>query len=149
LLLQRQSPTSDTAATRPGPQEGGNTQMVFRMKRPLPFVILSLAAVAAVAALAQDTAMFRGNTALTGYTPENIDTPLALDWKFTSVYFVHNPSSPAVADGMVFFASGNRVYAIDAQTGALRWKYPQDLPLTTTVHTSPVVWNNTVYVAAG
>ena len=123
--------------------------MSFRVKRPLPLAILGLAGLAAAASVAQDTAMFRGNTSLTGYSPENIETPLALEWKFTSVYFGHNPSSPAVADGTVYFASGNRVYAIDVQTGAQKWQYPQDQPLTTSIHASPVVWNNTVYVAAG
>ncbi len=123
--------------------------MIFRVKRPLPLAILGLAGLAAAASVAQDTAMFRGNTSLSGYTPENIETPMALEWKFTSVYFGHNPSSPAVADGTVFFASGNRVFAIDTQTGAQKWQYPQDQPLMTAIHTSPVVWNNTVYIAAG
>src|SRR5688500_16350804 len=126
--------------------------MNFRVKRPLPLAMLSLAGLAGLAAaasVAQDTAMFRGNTSLTGYTPENIETPLALEWKFTSVYFGHNPSSPAVADGTVYFASGNRVFAVDALTGAQKWQYPQDQALTTSIHASPVVWNNTVYIAAG
>src|SRR5687767_440861 len=105
--------------------------MKFRVKRPLPLAILGLAGLAAAASVAQDTSMFRGNTSLSGYSPENIETPLALEWKFTSVYFGHNPSSPAIADGTVYFASGNRVYAVDALTGALRWMYPQDQPLTT------------------
>ena len=123
--------------------------MKYRVNRPLPLAVLGLATLAGVASIAQDTAMFRGNTSLTGYTAENLPTPLALEWKYTSVYFGHNPSSPAVADGSVFFASGNRVFAVDALTGALRWRYPQDQPLNTTIHTAPAVWNNTVYVAAG
>jgi outer membrane protein assembly factor BamB len=52
-------------------------------------------------------------------------------------------SSPAVANGKVFFGSGDKnVYALDAQTGVLQWKFTtQDV-----VHSSPAVANNTVYI---
>jgi outer membrane protein assembly factor BamB len=54
-------------------------------------------------------------------------------------------SSPAVADGKVFFGSGDgSVYAADAQTGVLQWKFrTQDV-----VHASPAVVGNTVYVGS-
>lgn len=52
-------------------------------------------------------------------------------------------SSPAVADGKVFFGSGDgNVYAVDAATGILQWKFPtKDV-----VHASPAVVNHVVYV---
>jgi eukaryotic-like serine/threonine-protein kinase len=54
-------------------------------------------------------------------------------------------SSPAVANGKVFFGSGDgNVYAVDAQTGLLQWKFPtKDV-----VHASPAVANNTVYIGS-
>ena len=54
-------------------------------------------------------------------------------------------SSPAVANGKVYFGSGDgNVYAVDAQTGALLWKFPtKDV-----VHSSPAVVNNTVYIGS-
>jgi len=54
-------------------------------------------------------------------------------------------SSPAVANGKVFFGSGDgSVYAADAQTGVLQWKFrAQDV-----VHASPAVVGNTVYVGS-
>jgi outer membrane protein assembly factor BamB len=54
-------------------------------------------------------------------------------------------SSPAVANGKVFFGSGDgNVYAVDAQTGTLLWKFPtKDV-----VHSSPAVVNNTVYIGS-
>jgi len=54
-------------------------------------------------------------------------------------------SSPAVAHGKVYFGSGDgNVYAVDAETGLLQWKFPtQDV-----VHTSPAVDGNTVYVGS-
>src|SRR6202158_1829989 len=54
-------------------------------------------------------------------------------------------SSPAVANGKVYFGSGDgNVYAVDAQTGLLLWKFPtKDV-----VHSSPAVVNNTVYIGS-
>jgi len=54
-------------------------------------------------------------------------------------------SSPAVADGRVFFGSGDgNIYAADAETGVLLWKFPtKDV-----VHASPAVVNGVVYVGS-
>jgi outer membrane protein assembly factor BamB len=54
-------------------------------------------------------------------------------------------SSPAVANGKVFFGGGDgNVYAVDAQTGTLQWKFAtKDV-----VHASPAVVNNTVYIGS-
>jgi len=54
-------------------------------------------------------------------------------------------SSPTVANGKVFFGSGDgNVYAADAQTGVLQWKFAtKDV-----VHASPAVANNTVYIGS-
>jgi outer membrane protein assembly factor BamB len=52
-------------------------------------------------------------------------------------------SSPAVANGIVYFGSGDsHVYALDAASGALRWKRKTG----DVVHSSPAVVNGTVYV---
>jgi outer membrane protein assembly factor BamB len=54
-------------------------------------------------------------------------------------------SSPAVAHGKVYFGSGDgNVYAIDAATGLLQWKFPTK----GVVHTSPAVVNKVVYVGS-
>jgi len=54
-------------------------------------------------------------------------------------------SSPAVAEGKVYFGSGDgNVYAVDAKTGLLQWKFPtQDV-----VHSSPAVVNRVVYIGS-
>jgi len=54
-------------------------------------------------------------------------------------------SSPAVANGKVYFGSGDgNVYAVDAQTGAVVWKFPtKDV-----VHSSPAIVNNIVYIGS-
>jgi eukaryotic-like serine/threonine-protein kinase len=54
-------------------------------------------------------------------------------------------SSPAVANGKVYFGSGDgNVYAVDAQAGTVLWKFPtKDV-----VHSSPAVVNNVVYIGS-
>lgn len=54
-------------------------------------------------------------------------------------------SSPAVADGMVYFGSGDHtIYALDAATGALRWKFVAD----GVVHASPSIRDGRLFVGS-
>ena len=54
-------------------------------------------------------------------------------------------SSPAVANGMVYFGSGDSyVYVLDAATGALRWKGPSG----DVVHSSPVIAGGNLVVGS-
>jgi len=54
-------------------------------------------------------------------------------------------SSPVVADGAVFIGSGDgNVYALDAASGALRWKFHTG----NVVHASPAVAAGTLYVGS-
>jgi outer membrane protein assembly factor BamB len=73
---------------------------------------------------------------LNGYPPNGQTIPDAWD-----VFL----SSPAVANGKVYFGSGDgSVYAVDAATGVLQWKHPTG----GVVHSSPAVVGNTVYVGS-
>ena len=68
---------------------------------------------------------------------------LRLKWSYTTGSFVF--SSPAVANGMVYFgAEDNNVYALNASTGALLWSYATG----GWVGSSPVVSNGMVYVGS-
>ena len=54
-------------------------------------------------------------------------------------------SSPAVVDGKVYFGSGDGgVYAVDAKSGVLQWKFQTG----DVVHASPAVANGTVYIGS-
>jgi eukaryotic-like serine/threonine-protein kinase len=54
-------------------------------------------------------------------------------------------SSPVIAAGRVFFGSGDgNVYALDAATGALRWKFHTG----NVVHASPAIAAGTLYVGS-
>jgi len=54
-------------------------------------------------------------------------------------------SSPAVSDGTVFFGSGDgNVYALDAASGALKWKFATG----DVVHASPALAGGTLYIGS-
>ena len=54
-------------------------------------------------------------------------------------------SSPAIANGVVYFGSGDHnVYALEAATGALKWKFATG----DVVHTSPAIAGGVVYIGS-
>ncbi len=58
----------------------------------------------------------------------------------------HIESTPAVADGVVYFGAGNDgVYAVDAETGKQRWQFTADLH----IDASPCASNGRVIVGSG
>lgn len=81
--------------------------------------------------------------------PGSLTAPLAVRWKFTGVPFGNNPASPVSADGTLFFASGTRLYAVDAETGTQKWRYPKDTLLTSPILSTPTVTGGTVYFGTG
>lgn len=91
---------------------------------------------------AADWPMFRGNAARTGYTAEQAAPPLTKAWEYQLPGGA--VSSPAIYDGKVYVGSrANRLYALDARTGALLWSR-----LTAGwVDSSPYVSGSTVYAA--
>lgn len=93
--------------------------------------------------------MFRGDSAHTGMTEERLNFPLKLAWKFIADLATNNPSSPSVVDGVVYFCSGGRLYALNADTGTMRWRYPAEESLSATIKSSPVVGDDLVYFGAG
>ena len=93
-------------------------------------------------ARAADWPMFRGNAERTGHISEQAAPPLAKIWEFQAAGGI--VSSPAVYDGRVYVGSrANKLYALDADTGALLWER-----LTAGwVDSSPAVSGGTVYAA--
>src|SRR5260370_258415 len=96
-----------------------------------------------------DWAQFHFGPHLTGYNPyENILTSsnvsaLTLDWSYTTGSV---QSSPAVANGVVYIGSmDDKLYALDAVTGALKWSYATG----GYIDSSPAVVGGVVYVDSG
>ncbi len=95
-----------------------------------------------------DSSMYRGGAALAGCYSERLSLPLSLAWKYTGGYEAYNESAPAIVGDTAYFAGGDRFYAVDARTGALKWRYPDDQPSATRFRTAPVVTDGRVFVGA-
>ncbi|HZT43693.1 MAG TPA: PQQ-binding-like beta-propeller repeat protein [Chthonomonadaceae bacterium] len=123
-----------------------------RLLRALVFLALIAVPMAAVAGQNdQTTAAPVQNVALTqsGQSTTTIDTPLAVLWKFTGEAVALNHAAPIVTDDSVYLSAGRRVYAVDLNTGGLRWRYPELDPLPALVTGSPVYSNGVLYFGAG
>jgi len=67
------------------------------------------------------------------------------EWQTIPDPFDHFTSSPAVSNGRVYFGSGDgNVYALDARTGVLQWKFATG----GVVRASPAIVNNTLYIGS-
>jgi len=78
-----------------------------------------------------------------------LSAPFAVSWKFTGTQFTNNPAHPVVADNTIYYATGVRIYAMDAKSGALKWKYPTDTTLTSNILNTPAVSGGTVFFGTG
>ncbi|MGD9641918.1 MAG: PQQ-binding-like beta-propeller repeat protein [Elusimicrobiales bacterium] len=75
----------------------------------------------AVPAPAADWPLFMGNEGRTGHALEQAAPPLTKAWEFTAPG--GTVSGPVIYDGRVYFGTrGNKLYALDAATGALLWE---------------------------
>jgi outer membrane protein assembly factor BamB len=92
-------------------------------------------------ALAQDTAMFRGNLQHTGvYAATGVPQFSRVKWKFKTHGKVFG--SPAIANRMAYIGStDHNLYAVDLATGTQKWKFPTE----SRVNSSPAVSGGVVY----
>lgn len=107
---------------------------------------------------AADWPTYRGDAARSGYTAETIPNQLRLRWKFTP----GQPPKPAwptsdridfdlafqpiIVGDLVLFGSSadDQVYALDALTGAIRWRFFSEGP----IRFAPAAWKDRVFVAS-
>jgi outer membrane protein assembly factor BamB len=90
-----------------------------------------------------DGMMFRGNPQHTGvYLANFLPQRGELAWSYKTDSLIW--TSPALADGLVYFSSNAYFYALDGQTGLERWK----LPLADSA-SSPAVVDGVLYFSSG
>jgi outer membrane protein assembly factor BamB len=90
-----------------------------------------------------DWVMFGSNPSHTGVETGSSAIPTQA-WKYTTESFVD--SAPAVADGVVYFGSGDcRIYAVNKTTGLQIWNYSTS----TSISSSAAVANGIVYIGSG
>ncbi|MBU4223448.1 MAG: PQQ-binding-like beta-propeller repeat protein [Euryarchaeota archaeon] len=93
-------------------------------------------------AQASDWPMFGHDLLHTGTTDEVVEPPLELLWKFQAGGFT---SSPAVSSDTVYIGSmDSNVYALDATSGNVRWKYKTG----DKVKSSPTISDSTVFIGS-
>jgi outer membrane protein assembly factor BamB len=62
------------------------------------------------------------------FTTEKLTAPLGVVWKYATMAVADkggNKGGPVIVNGIVYFASKNRVYAVDATTGEQKWRVPE------------------------
>lgn len=105
---------------------------------------------------AEDWTTYRYDSARSGITAEKVVTPLSLHWTFKPTH-APKPAWPkpaeelprmhfdsayhvTVANDIVYFGSSvdNKIYAIDAKTGEVRWTFFTEGP----VRFAPSIWKD-------
>lgn len=105
--------------------------------------------IATSVAFGADALMGRCDPQQTSYTTEKLDPPLKLLWEYTANKYRSNSAAPLVAGNTAYFASGDRIYAVDAETGKWKWTYPSDQGLGGSVKGTPILSGGKLYVGAG
>ncbi len=90
---------------------------------------------------------YRSNIGHTGVAAEKLTPPLSLLWRHTTGAAKTNPASPVYANGIVYFASGGSLYAVNAADGTTRWQYPQSGPAQTFFGATPALSGGFLYAA--
>ena len=81
------------------------------------------------AVVAQDTSMFRNDSAHSGIYAGGLPKLHGVKWTFHTHGEV--TSSPAIVQGVVYVGSNDgNLYAIDRQKGSLIWKFPTEARIT-------------------
>jgi len=100
------------------------------------------------AGYAENSLMGRYSPDQRSYTSEHLQLPIALNWDFTTTKFAGNAASPVVDGNKCIFSSGDRIYAVDLESGKMLWRYP-DQPLNSTVKCTPAISDGSVYFGSG
>lgn len=97
---------------------------------------------------AQDVADYRFSSMRGGIAPSSIEMPVAIYWRYTASPAPQNAAAPTIVGDTVYYACRDRLYALDAETGRVIWRYPTDQPLNAQFRTTPVVANGIIYIGA-
>lgn len=99
-------------------------------------------------ALAQDVVAYRYSPTHEGAAPGGIQMPVAMYWRYTASPAPQNAAAPAIVGNVIYYACRDRLYALEAETGRVLWRYPVDQPLNAQFRTTPAVSGGIVYVGA-
>ena len=63
-------------------------------------------------------------TMVASFATADFDGPAPLAWRWVQPGTSSPTGSPTIQDGTVYVATGNRMYALDKETGNQKWKFP-------------------------
>ena len=108
----------------------------------LPVILLVLAASRGICG---DFTMGRYDPSQTSFCPDALPMPIVLDWELTLNRFTGNAASPVMVGKTGYFACSDHVYAVDMETGLIKWKYPSEQGLGGMVKVTPAYYNGMLY----
>ncbi|MFN7162378.1 MAG: PQQ-binding-like beta-propeller repeat protein, partial [Fimbriimonadales bacterium] len=74
--------------------------------------------------------------------------PPAAMWRFFGNAAPNNPALPGIGKQTIYYPCLNRLYAVNIDDGTLKWQYPADAPLNTTILGQPIEGDGLVYIGA-
>ena len=83
---------------------------------------------------------------VSGIAAAQFDGPAPLAWRWQQSSTVSPNGTPLVDGNNIYFNLGNRVYAIDRETGNTKWKFPNGAPSPGTFRRAPILVNGIVCV---
>jgi outer membrane protein assembly factor BamB len=93
-----------------------------------------------------------------GQSADTLSPPLAVLWKYASRPYqdtaigtasaIVNTGSPITTNDTVYFASKDRVYALDKESGGERWHWPTGEEVSPTIRSTPALGDGILYVGA-
>jgi len=120
---------------------------------------LAVAGALCAAALATpgraDWTAYGGDVEKHFFTSEKLQAPLGVLWKHATMTPADGPGNlggPVVSNGIIYFPSKNRIYAVEADTGEMLWRAPEgddNNPNLVQISATPLVSGDRVYVPDG
>ena len=97
----------------------------MKTARKVPLCILAMvASILVLRGIDSAPVMFRGDAQHTGVYPDSKVPTGKIKWSFQTGNKIR--STPALCNGVVYFGSDDgHLYALDAQTGKLKWRFGQ------------------------
>lgn len=83
---------------------------------------------------------------VSGIAAAQFDGPAPLAWRWQQTSTVSPNGTPLVDGNNIYFNLGNRVYAVDRETGNTKWKYPNGAPSPGIFRRSPILVNGILCV---
>lgn len=91
---------------------------------------------------------FRNDDSRSGYVASTVTYPVSVSWKRTETSANGNPASPVYADGILYYAVGKNIYAVNGTNGQLVWTFATTGTTSGYFTSTPAITSTALYVGA-